>query len=202
MFGLENANLGHLLVSLLGICGGWLSVATRYRTQRFEEISVLELAARNPFRHNMGMLVSFCLAIYALIIFTTLGLQYLFANGSASAMFFSIQLEVNSFEWFIVHLLGWSAFFAGSIFFGLQEMDIAYIHYVARAEVLRVPNAPSLPRLDENGEPVEPATPEANDEEAGREDDGDLNPLERLLRKLERLEARLDQLEGDASAEE
>ncbi|MBL6733630.1 MAG: hypothetical protein ISP84_03690 [Candidatus Poseidonia sp.] len=139
---------------------------------------------------------------YALIILSTLGLQYLLANGSASAMFFSIQLQVDSFEWFIVHLLGWSAFFAGSIFFGQQEMDIAYIHYVARSEVLRAPNAPSLPRLDENGEPVEPATPEAEDEDAGREEDEHLNPLERLWRKIERLEARLDQLEGDASVEE
>jgi len=202
MFGLEHANLGHLLVSLLGICGGWISVATRLRTQRFEEISVLELAARNPFRHNMGMLVSFCLAIYALAIFTTLGFQYLFADGSASAMFFSIQIQVESLEWFIVHLFGWSAFFAGSIFFGLQEMDIAYIHYVARAEVLRVPNAPSLPHLDGNGEPVEPAIKEADDEDAGREEDGHLDPLERLWLKVERLEARLNQLEGDASAEE
>ena len=81
-------------------------------------------------------------------------------------------------------------------------MDIAYIHDVARAEVLRVPNAPSLPRLDENGELVEPATPEADDEEAGRKEAEHLNPLERLWRKVERLEARLDQLEGDASAEE
>ena len=117
-------------------------------------------------------------------------------------MFFSIQLQVDSFEWFIVHLLGWSAFFAGSIFFGLQEMDIAYIHYVARSEVLRALHAPSLPRLDENGEPVEPATPEAEDEDAGREEDEHLNPLERLWRKIELLEARLDQLEGDASVEE
>jgi hypothetical protein len=81
-------------------------------------------------------------------------------------------------------------------------MDIAYIHYVARSEVLRAPNAPSLPRLDENGEPVEPATPEAEDEDAGREEDEHLNPLERLWRKIERLEARLDQLEGDVSVEE
>jgi hypothetical protein len=81
-------------------------------------------------------------------------------------------------------------------------MDIAYIHYVARSEVLRAPHAPSLPRLDEHGEPVEPATPEAEDEDAGREEDEHLNPLERLWRKIERLEARLDQLEGDASVEE
>jgi hypothetical protein len=200
MFGLEDANVGHLLVSILGISGGWISVGTRFRSHRYDAINVVELAARSPFRHNMGMLVSFCLAAYALIIFSSIGYQYLIYDGSASVMFFSIHLEINSLGWYVVHLFGWSAFFAGSVFFGLQEMDIAYIHYEARAEVLRVPGAPSLPLFDQNGEPIE--EPESEGLEEGSTEPEHLNPLERLWQKVERLEDRLRQLEDESKEEE
>src|SRR6056300_570863 len=58
----DGPSMGNILVSVLGLLGGWLSVASQHRTKRFDDISILELAARNPFRHNLGMLTAFCLA--------------------------------------------------------------------------------------------------------------------------------------------
>lgn len=190
----DGPSMGNILVSVLGLLGGWLSVASQHRTKRFDEISILELAARNPFRHNLGMLTAFCLATYAFITFCLIGFGYFFLDGVVQADFFWISIEVTSIEWFVVHTLGWSAFFAGAMFYGLQEMDIAYIHYLARAEVLGVPNAPHLPNPQaEDGSAVSDET------EAKSEDAEDvpvhLNPLEALQRKVERLEARLKHLE-------
>jgi hypothetical protein len=188
VFGIET---GKVVISVLGIVGGWLALISQQRIKTFDTKNTTELAARNMFRHSMGAFLAFVIAVNAAFVFLLIGFRYFSYDGIAVVSAYSIQFHVTSLGWFIVHLLSLSALFAGSILYGLEEMDIEHIHYLARLEVLSVPNAPDLSTLSE-AESEESEESEAEEVIEEEVEDDVATMLQKILERLEALEARFD----------
>lgn len=193
VFGIET---GKVVISVLGLLGGWLALISQQRIKAFDTKNTTELAARNMFRHSMGSLLAFVIAVQALFMLLLIGMRFFIHDGVAVVTAYSIEFNVTSLGWFIIHLLSFSALFAGSILYGLEELDIEHIHSLARLEVLGVPNAPDLATLTE-GESEESDgerdVESERDETIEEEVDNDVPSLLRqIIERLEVLEARLD----------